>query len=56
MVFVFFFFSVNSNPLFISVTEYLLWFRVVFSSCSSLRRVFLRFLFVIILCILRARV
>ena len=43
-------FSANSNPLFISVIGYPLGLRVV---CSSLRRVFLRFLSVIIVTFLR---
>ena len=46
-------FSANSNPLFISVVGYSLWCRVV---CSSLRRVFLRFLSVIMMYIPRATV
>ena len=46
-------FTANSNPLSISVVVYPLWCRVV---CSSLRRVFFRFISVIIVCILRARV
>ena len=46
-------FPTNSNLLFINVVGYPLWYKIV---CNSLRRGFLRYLSVIMVYILRAKV